>query len=209
MFLVSYAAFIYLSSVKNIESVINNIFRQSVELSVKGALPDAYIQTQEFKDANQNLDPNIFYLVYGNPKVIQAEQEFANKQGLKQYKISSYSFQLYIFQMFTVPFGFLLAIFLATPMFWKTKMISLGISWFLLIILLMIKCILISLFSISNQKIGIYSLDETQANVVFKMVNALNLGFTIFFSFCLWLIFGFRNSLFNEQFSQFIKIYKK
>jgi hypothetical protein len=176
---------------------------------VKSSLPAAFIETQNYYDENQKLDPNVFYIVYGNPEVIQAEKEFAKKQGLSEYKISTYSIQLYIFQMVTVPLVFLISIFLATPIVWRTKFKVILISLLALLILILGKCVLLVLFNLANANIGIYALSESMLALVFRIVMMLTLGFSVIFIFGLWLLLGFRNSLFSTQFNNFIKSFQK
>lgn len=209
LFLLSYGLLIYISNLFPVQSIINGVFRNTVELVVKSSLPAAYIETQNFYDENQKLDPNVFYIVYGNPDVLHAEKEFAKKQGLKEYKISTYSIQLYIFQMVTVPLVFLISIFLATPIVWRTKIKVILISLLSLLILILGKCVLLVLFNIANANIGIYTLSESMLEMVFRIVMMLTLGFSVIFIFCLWLLLGFRNSLFLTQFNNFIKSFQK
>ena len=89
----TYAVIMLLLNVSFLEKPFNSIFRQSLESIVKLSFPDAYIETQDFLNAKQKSDPNVFYLVYGNPEVIKAEADYAAKQNLSEYKISSYSSQ--------------------------------------------------------------------------------------------------------------------
>jgi hypothetical protein len=209
LFLMSYGILIYLCNQKLAQSLINDNFRHTVEYFIKATLPNAYIETQNYVDANGITDHNLFHVVYGNPEVIHAEKEFATKQGLKEYKISTYSFQVYIFHMLIVPLVFLLSIFLATPMPWRSKLKSITISLLLLLALIIGRCILITLFEIANIKIGIYMLNDSSLYLCFKLVSMLTLGFSIMFVFFLWLLFGLKNSLFASQFSNFIKSFQK
>lgn len=209
LFLIGYGLIIYICNLNFTQSVINSLFRSTVKLSIKTALPNAYLETQNYLDSDLKTDPNVFYIVYGNPSVINAEKEFATKQGLKEFSISTYSIQLYIFQMLTVPFTFLISLFLATPMRWQSKLKSLGISLLLLFLVIISKCVLLTLFSIANAKIGIYTLSDSGLFIIYRAVVMLTLGFSIVICFCLWLLFGFRNSLFSSQFSNFIKSFQK
>lgn len=209
LFLILYASLIYVCNLNPIKSIINSFFRKTVEVIIKSSLPEAYIETQKFMDKNQQVDPNIFYLVYGNPAVINAEHEFANKQGLKEYSISTHSIQFYIFQMLTVPIVFLISIFGATPMTGRSKVKSLAIGLLLLFLLILFKCILFALYRISSSNIGIYELSDSSLSIVSRLVMILTLGFSIIYSFCLWLLFGFRNSVFSTQFNNFINSFQK
>ena len=209
LFLISYGLLIYISNFNGVRMIIHDFFKSSVSIAVKSALPDAYIDIQNYFDADHKIDPNIFYVVYGNPTIINAEKEFATKQGFKEYKISTFSFQLYIFIILIVPFSFLISLFLATPMRWQTKIKSLGISVIILLILIISKCILLTLFNIANLKIGIYTLSDFSLYLVYRATTMLTLGFIIIICFCLWLLFGFRNSLFSSQFNNFIKSSQK
>lgn len=96
--LLLYTAFMLLLKVPMIESGINSGFRSSVEWLLQQAFPEAYIETQNFVDGNKQVDPNSFYLVYGNPKTIAEEEAYAAQQQLKEYKISTFSFQFSYFK---------------------------------------------------------------------------------------------------------------
>lgn len=191
-----------------VESCINSGFRNSVEWVLKQTFPEAYIETQNFADANNQLDPNSFYLVYGNPATIAAEEKYAAQQQLKEYKISTFSFQFFIFQMFVVPFVFLFSIFLSSPINWKKKLINTGYAALALLALILLKTLLLTLFSIANSQIGIYTLSESQLSWVFHIISAMTLGYSVMFVFCLWLLLGFRNSTFNTLFSNYINQFK-
>ncbi len=209
IFLLSYSVIIYLVELKPVQLIIHNSFRSLVESTVKLTLPDAFIETQNYYNKNQQLDINVFHLVYGNPLVIKAETELASRQNLKEYRISTYSINFYIFQMLTVPLVFLISIFIATPMDWKVKLKSIGISVLLILSLILCKCVLFTRYSIANENIGIYTLSEAALSFLNRTVMVLSLGFSIIFGFSLWLIFGFRKSLFLTQFNQFIKNFQQ
>lgn len=197
-----------LLKIQIVESCINSGFRNSVEWVLHQAFPEAYIETQNYLDANNQLDPNSFYLVYGNPATIAAEEAYAAQQQLKEYKISTFSFQFFIFQMFVVPFVFLFSIFLASPIQWKKKLSNTGFAALALLALILLKTLLLTLFSIANTQIGIYTLSESQLSWVFHIISAMTLGFSVMFVFCLWLLLGFRNSTFNTLFSNYINQFK-
>ena len=209
LFVVLYAGFILLLQTAFMQPVVNGFFRDLTEWTIKASLPKAYIETQDFIDNKGKADPNVFYLVYGNPEVIRAEQDYAARMGLREYKISTYSIQFYIFQMFTVPLAFLVAIFLATPAPWKRKSANLVLSLLILTAVILLKCSLLGLYTISEAKIGLYALSESSLSLVYRVVMALTLGFSIIFGFCLWLIFGFRYSPFSNQFLDYLKRFQK
>ncbi len=206
--LVFYTAFMMLFKLDGIESGMNKGFRNTVEWILKKTFPEAFIETQDFKDASNRIDPNSFYLVYGNPSVIQAEKDYATQNQLSEYKISTFSLQFFIFQIFVVPFIFLISIFLASPMPWRSKLIYLSIASLILILVMIAKLILLTQFSIANNQIGIYELSDSSLKLVFYIVSAMTLGFSIMLVFCLWLILGFRQSAFNNLFSNFINQFK-
>lgn len=206
--LLIYTALMLMLKIQIVETGLNSGFRNSVEWILKNTFSDAYIETQNYIDENNRIDPNSFYLVYGNPATIAAEEAYAAQQQLKEYKISSYSFQFFIFQMFVVPFVFLFSIFLASPMDWKKKLSNTGIATLSLLAMIFLKTLLLTLFSVANTQIGIYTLSESQLAWLFHIVSAMTLGFSVMFVFCLWLLLGFRNSTFNNLFSNYINQFK-
>ena len=58
--LLLYTAFMLLLKIPMVESGINSGFRNSVEWLLQQAFPEAYIETQNFVDANNQMDPNSF-----------------------------------------------------------------------------------------------------------------------------------------------------
>ncbi|MBK9109159.1 MAG: hypothetical protein IPM92_12540 [Saprospiraceae bacterium] len=205
LFLGVYAIVIFLQSFHPVQSAIQYSFRSSIELFLKASFPKAYIETQNYQDAAGNFDSNIFYLRYGNPEVIQAEHDFARKNQMKEYKISSHSIQLYIFQLFTVPLAFLIALFVASPMLWKPKLKYLLLSLTIMSLIILLKVNLLTLYNMNISKIGVYTLATEDLTWVFRLISMLTLGFSIMICFILWLLFGFRNSRFALIVNSFLK----
>lgn len=205
LFLGVYAVVIFLQNFQPVQSAIQHGFRTSIELFLKASFPKAYIETQNYQDAAGKFDANIFYLRYGNPEVIQAEHDFARKNQMKEYKISSHSIQLYIFQLFTVPMAFLLALFMASPMLWKPKLKYLLLTMGIMSLIILLKVNLLTLYNMNISKIGVYTLTIQELSWVFRLISMLTLGFSIMICFILWLLFGFRNSRFAFIVNSFFK----
>ncbi len=208
LFIIAYTAMILLVQTKFAEQTIHSFAKSLVEGTLESFLPDAYIETQDVQSAQGKMDWNSFYVVYGNPKTIQMEQLEAQKSQATEYRISTYSFTLFIFQLFTVPIVFIISLFLATPMDWKKKLKSILIAVAIILAVILSKCILLALFNISNTGIGVYSLSETQMNIIVRVVAMLSLGFSIISGFVLWLVFGFRYSQLMNLFNNFVKSFQ-
>lgn len=203
--IVVYTLLILIYNYTFINKPVNQLFRNAIEFVISTTFQKVFVETQDFIDALQKKDPNIFYVVYGNPSVIEAEKAYAAKNNLKEYRISTFSFQFFIFQILIVPVAFLVSLFVATPMELKLKMKYLGISLLLFFIFIFIKSALLSYYSFIQSQIGIYSLSDTAFTLLARSVSALSLGFSIIFSFCIWLVLGFRYSNFYSQLNLLLK----
>lgn len=85
---------------------------------------------------------------------------------------------------------------MASPIDWKKKLINTGFAALALLTLILLKTLLLTLFSIANTQIGIYTLSESQLSWVFHIISAMTLGFSVMFVFafgCSW-DFEIRNS---------------
>lgn len=204
-FVIAYALIAYTADHAPVNTLVQNVFKWTVEHFAQSTFQDAFIETQKINHESGGTDKNAFYLVYGNPTTIKREQDEALKQGLSQYRISSYSIQLFTFQMFTVPIAFLLSLFMACPMKSRSKLKNFILAASILIFIILIKSMILLGFSMSNQSIGIYQYsDETMQNLA-RLISMMSLGFSIMVGFILWLIFGFRNSTLAEFINGYIK----
>ena len=165
--------------------------------SVSSSLPSADISSQW---KNREGGGSDIYIVYGNPVLIQAAKQEAKNSGQRYATLPTKSLELHLFEMFIVPVLFLIGLYVATPMHWKPKLMNLCIAFAILIIYLLFKIILLSLFEISNARIGVYELGDSAMQFLGKILGVFSLGLTITLAFVLWLIFGFRNSRLAEDF---------
>lgn len=180
-------------------------FQEMTTIFLKWTLPEAHIESQQAFDALKRPDPNSFHLIYGNPEIIRAEHQYARSQNLKEYKISTYSIQLFFFQLFTVPVAFLLALFIATPMPWKQKVKFSGIGIVLLLIAILSKVYLLMLYNFNVSAIGVYRLSASGMEWITRIISMLTLGFSIMLCFVLWLLLAFRNSKLASLISDYLK----
>lgn len=206
IFIFCYILFMWLLSQWGDRMGVYSVFRSAVTGLVTVCLPSAHIESQIFRNPETNqTDPSSMYLVYGNPVLIQRAMDEAKKSGHSEIRIPTYSTTFKLFEMFGVPLFFLLSIFIATPLSIKLKMKGMAISLFLMFVFLLFRCVFLSLFSISNQQIGIYELSGSSMDLLGVMVSVFSLGFSMSLCFVLWLIFGFRRSAFITYLTQIFK----
>ncbi|MEO6190276.1 MAG: hypothetical protein ABIO44_07835, partial [Saprospiraceae bacterium] len=161
-------------------------------------LPSADISYQEMNTkSSSNSD---MYLVYGNPILIQQAKDEAKRSKQQFATIPTKSLELHLFEMYIVPLFFLIGLFSATPLLWKSRIKGMAISTLILLIFIMVKILCLSLFEISNNRLGIYELGENNMQWLSTMLGVLSLGLSIILVFILWLIFGFRKSNFVQNF---------
>ena len=146
------------------------------------------------------------YLVYGNPILIAKAMEEAKLTHNQYAKVPTYSTQFFLFEMYIVPLIFVIALFVASPIPNNKKWKGLGISFVLMYSFILMKTIILTLFTISNAQIGIYELSDATMQFLSRFISFLTLGLSIFIGFLLWLIFGFRNSTFTSVFETLFKI---
>ncbi|MBK6823702.1 MAG: hypothetical protein IPG87_12155 [Saprospiraceae bacterium] len=210
LFVVTYGVGVYAFSKIDFFSSWHVFFRKSVELVVSNALPSCEIETQKFVDpVSKKEDKTMMYLVYGNPFLMKKALEDARATGQGYATMPTKSTQFKLFEMFTIPLLFLVAIFLATPMAIKQKLKGLAMSSSILFIFLLIKVLLLALFNISNARIGVYELTDDNMSVLNTFISMFSLGFSMSLALILWLIWGFRKSSFmfflNQIFSNLSK----
>ncbi|MBK8403318.1 MAG: hypothetical protein IPL25_04275 [Saprospiraceae bacterium] len=210
LFVVTYGVGVYAFSKIDFFSSWHVFFRNSVELVVSNALPSCEIETQKFVDpVSKKEDKTMMYLVYGNPFLMKKALEDARATGQGYATMPTKSTQFKLFEMFTIPLLFLVAIFLATPMAIKQKLKGLAMSSSILFIFLLIKVLLLALFNISNARIGVYELTDDNMSVLNTFISMFSLGFSMSLALILWLIWGFRKSSFmfflNQIFSNLSK----
>jgi hypothetical protein len=205
-FLLAYGLSVFLVSKVPGADSIYTLIRNSVGGVVGIALPSAQIESQVFSDpATGKSDVSAMYLVYGNPVLMKKTMEEALASGVTQVTLPTRSISFRLFEMFMVPLLFLVSIFIATPMNHKHRWM--GLIWTLLIlfVFLLIRCVVISLFSISNDRIGVYELEDSSMKFLQTVISIFSLGFSMSLAFVLWLIFGFRHSVFIDMLQNIFK----
>ena len=198
IFILTYAMCLLLYKLNFISKPINQTLKNITTSWVATFLPSADISYQEMNTkTNSNSD---MYLVYGNPVLIQSAKEEAKRSSQQFATIPTKSMELHLFEMYIVPLFFLMSLFVATPLEWKSRMKGLAISILILLIFILIKILCLCLFEISNNRIGIYELGDSNMQWLSTILGVLSLGLSISLVFILWLIFGFRKSNFVQNF---------
>jgi hypothetical protein len=201
IFLICYLVCLGLFTQSFVGNATYKILRGITTKSIQWVLPSAHVEAQEYKDPNSGKkDPSAMYLVYGNPLLIKKAMEEARKSGQSQVNIPTRSIVFRLFEMFLVPLFFLISIFIATPLSIKEKLKGLGYSLLILLLFLILRCIILAMFNISNDQIGIYEYSESTMDNLSFLVSVFTLGFNMSLAFVLWLYFGFRKSSFSVFF---------
>jgi hypothetical protein len=206
LFLLAYGLSVLLVSKIPGGNGIYSLIRNAVGGVVGISLPSAHIESQVFSDpATGKSDPSAMYLVYGNPVLMKRTLDEARSGGVSQITLPTRSITFKLFEMFMVPLLFLISIFIATPM--SNKYRWKGLIWTLMIlfVFLLMRCVAISLFSISNDRIGVYELEDSGMNILQNLISVFSLGFSMSMAFILWLTFGFRYSKFIDSLQDVFK----
>ncbi len=199
IFVVSYLIGLGLLQISIISSPIYYFLRSLSTSMVSIALPSADISSQLIKGKSASE----IYLVYGNPILIERAKEEAKQSGQKYATIPTKSMEIHFFEMFIVPWLFIISLFMATAMSIKDKTKGLLISTGILILYTLIKIIILTLFEISNSRIGVYEFGDSSMNILNILLGVFSLGFAITLGFVCWLIWGFRKSKLAESFRNF------
>lgn len=206
VFLLAYAFSVLVVTYVPGANGIYSLIRNSVETVVKLSLPSAHIESQVYSDpATGRSDASAMYLVYGNPFLIKRAMDEAKAGGVSQISLPTRSLTFKLFEMFLVPLLFLVSIFLATPMGNRQRWKGMGLTLFILFLFLLSRCVVISLFGISNDRIGVYELGDSAMKFLQNLISVFSLGFSMSLAFVLWLIFGFRQSLFIDTLQKIFK----
>ena len=206
IFIVLYALLTFLSGQRPVANTIYPALKSITTWVVEISLPSSFIESQDVvNEQTKKPEPDKMYLVYGNPVLITKAIEEAKLTHNQYAKIPSYSTQFFLFEMFIVPLIFVIALFIGSPIPNSRKWKGLGISLALLMVFILTKIIILTLFTISNSQIGIYELSDSMMNFLSRFISFLSLGLSIFIGFMLWLIFGFRYSTFTNVFESLFK----
>ena len=199
VFLVCYGLLLMLMQVRSFSRPVFTALKSMSTVWVASFLPSAEISSQ-WMGASGGSD---MYLVYGNPVLISAAKEEARRNRLQYATLPTRSLEIHLFEMFIVPLFFVVSLFVATPMNWKKKSLFVLYSLLILLAYLLLKLILLSVFEISNARIGVYELEDGMMSFLGRLLGVFSLGLTITLGFALWLLFGFRNSKFADVFRFF------
>ncbi|MBK7812693.1 MAG: hypothetical protein IPO62_07425 [Saprospiraceae bacterium] len=201
IFLICYLICLGLFTQSFIGNAAYKLLRGISTKSIQWVLPSAHIESQEYIDPSSGKkDPSAMYLVYGNPLLIKKAMDEARKSGQSQANIPTRSIVFRLFEMFLVPILFLISIFVATPLTIKEKLKGLCCSLVILLLFLVLRCIILAMFNISNDQIGIYEYSNGTMDNLSFLVSVFTLGFNMSLAFVLWLYFGFRKSSFSTYF---------
>ncbi|NOT37761.1 MAG: hypothetical protein HOP11_10330 [Saprospiraceae bacterium] len=203
LFILCYFVCIFLYRVDFVKSMINKPLRSYSVGWISSFLPSAEISQQNIA-GKSGIDAEM-YLIYGNPILIEKAKKEAKQSGQAYATIPTKSMELHLFEMFVVPVFFLISLFIATPLILKEKMKGLLISLLIIFMFISIKLICLSTFEISNSRIGIYELGDSEMKTLSILLGVFSLGFTLMLSFILWLVFGFKKSNFVQIFNSLFK----
>lgn len=196
LFVLCYSICLVLFQIRAVSNPFYTALKVLTTGCVSSLLPSAEISSQWKSRDGAGSD---IYIVYGNPLLIQAAKQEAKNAGQQYATLPTKSLELHLFEMFVVPVLFLIGLYVATPMNWKPKLKNLSIAFAILLIYLLFKIMLLSLFEISNARIGVYELGDSAMQFLGKILGVFSLGLTITLAFVLWLILGFRNSRLAED----------
>jgi len=198
-FTLSYFAFVIMFNVPAFESIVNIFFRNTSELFLDTMLPDAKI-TATIGHENDKRDVNVMAINFTwTPEMIERIVEEAKAHRIENISVPHRFVNYYLYQFFSVPLMFLLSLIFATPLPIKDKIIALFIGFSSLWIFILVKLFLFVLFTISNAKIGIYELGESNMLALQKMANVLTLGVSILLAVVIWGLTSFRKSILFEN----------
>lgn len=106
-----------------------------------------------------------------------------------------YRFITYLlFEFFIVPMIFILSLIIATPMELRKKLIFGGLAYLVMFVFLLVKLLLLTLFSISKAQIDVYELSHGSMSVLQTLASVMTMGFSVIVAFFIWLILVFPKS---------------
>ena len=204
-FIGSYFLLTGATQLPGINGTINAIFRGISKTALSTSLPQLKINTKAARE-NGVLDDNKMIVEFEwTEEKVQAA--IAKARRLRQADLQvPYRFISYlIFEFFLVPMLFLISLILATPMALKPKVKWGSIAVLALLMFLLLKLYLMTIFSVSNARIDVYELSNTTMSRLQWLAGVMTMGLSIMLSFFIWLIFVFRKSdlkvLINKWFS--------
>lgn len=193
-FLLSY--FILTAAVgwMGLDKGLNGFFRSLSKITLNASFSELKFNTKPERQ-NGILDDNkmIVEFEWTQDKIDDAIQE-ARRTGQANLEVPYRFISYQLFEFFIVPLLFLLALIIGTPMQWKKKLKYGAISIGIMILFLLLKLYIMTLFSVSKARIDVAELGDSMMNFLLTMVSLMTMGFSIILAFFLWLIFVFRRS---------------
>lgn len=185
-----------------------NAYRSVAESTMKTLFSktNMYSEPVKMKDGRKG----VFRLVMTNDAELQKQIKIAKQKGQKKVDVEGKEFFV-DYQLFFLTFWlFLTALIIATPIAWKTKLISFLISSLIFFIYSLIRLYILMLQFLSNEvDIGIYQYNDFWSGLIESIAGTQKVGFSALVVFLIWLGFTVRKLDWKNQFIQFQKQMKK
>lgn len=193
-FILSYFVLTATVNWTGLDGTLNGFFRGLSKTTLNMTFSDLKFNTKPSREGGA-LDDNkmIVEFEWTEEKIERAIEEARRRRQADlevPYRFISYQ----IFEFFIVPLLFLLSLIIATPMGNKAKLRSGAIALGLMLLFMLIKLYILTLFSVSKARIDVYELGDGAMNFLLTIVSLLTMGFSIMLAFFLWLVFVFRQS---------------
>lgn len=195
VFLVSYSVLTGLTTIPGINKVVHSVYRSISKSALNITLPNLEFNTKAQK-VKRKTEDNTMVVEFEWPqsKIDEVIAE-ARRTGRTDVEVP-YRFITYeLFEFFSVPLIFILALIIATPMAGpKSKWTKGLLAYLALWAFLLIKFILFTVFSVSKAKIDVYELGDGPMSTLHWLATVMTMGVSVILALVLWLAIMFPHS---------------
>jgi len=199
LFIASYAILNGLYQVPFISKGTNAVLRGISKKWMQTTLPQLEFNTKADKE-NGRIDDNKMILEFEwTQKKIDTVIEEARRTGQANIQVPYRFISYLLFEFFLVPLIFIISLIIAIPMDRRKKIIRGLITYGAMMLFLLIKLLLLSLFSISKAKIDVYQYGHETMTKLQWLASVMTMGFSVIVAFFLWIIIMFPQSQLRQM----------
>ncbi len=200
-FLLIYSACVALFQVPAFWKSNTQLISSFSEYSFSTLLPKTYFRIGP--EGGKDAVTDAVRVTFKDKGLIEQIKREAKARGQKSIDLSAEFFTVYLNSMWRIPICFLIALFLATPVAWKQRLINLLIAIPILFLLVHIKFFFVTLYRLSVVYPDVYDLNPVTSGIAYFFENSVELGATILLIMLIWVISFFRKGNWKKLIQDF------
>lgn len=194
LFIASYAILNGLYQVPFVSESTNAILRGISKKWMQTTLPELKFNTKADKENGKVNDNKMILEFEWTQDKIDAVIEEARRTGQANIQVPYRFISYLLFEFYMVPLIFLISLIIAIPMQRRTKWIRGSITLGAMLLFLLIKLLLLTLFSVSKAQIDVYQYGHETMTKLQWIASVMTMGFSVIVAFFLWIVIMFPKS---------------